>query len=586
MTDEELKLKRQQEAALAASMQKPTGSSNQALPSVSSEDRGGFQKAKTFKEGSGQVTEGVTRAAGGALTFGTSEIPIGGQSLGSRVGGAARNVDNKVQDFFRKMDPTSVSMADNSGVNNAQTSVSEFGNRAQQLTNNLMNNPVQSQQVQVRNTSDATMTGMQKPIVADVLRGTNQQVSSGGNASFESMTPAQIAELERMQAAGLDRSDIEFRQKQINLANSLESSASGQGPSVAQMQLDRANEQAIKNQMAMVASARGGNPVLAQRQAAMNVANLQQENAAKSAEMRLAEAIQARGQLGSVLDSARGQDIGVSSSQAGLQQEAARVNKQAEDSRALTQAGLAQEASKINTTTGADLSKFNEGQILTRDMFNSEQDFKAAQLDQASKLDAQKATALNNINTDQFNAKAKDEMERFKTDASLKADVANQAAALQAQGLTLDAIAKSMGLEAQSLNAVLESEGKKFAANQAAISETKKGLGGLVQGAASAIASMSDKRSKKDIKPSGKSMDDFLDKISSYTYEYKNTKLPGTAEGKRFGIIAQDLEKSDVGKSIVRTDKESGMKMIDNQQAIGVLLSAVAELNKKMKEKK
>jgi hypothetical protein len=296
-----------------------------------------------------------------------------------------------------------------------------------------------------------------------------------------------------MQAAGISREDAEFRLGQSLLASQLQDQAAGVGPSLAQTQLARANDDAIKSQMALAASARGGNPVLAQRQAAQNVAALQQENAGKSAELALAEQLQARQQLGSVLDSARGQDIGVSTSQAQLVQEADKINKIQSDTAAIEQAKLTQGADIVNTTTGADVSKFNANQVLTQDMFNSEQDFKAAQADQAARLEADKATALNNINTDQFNAKARDEMARFKADANLRKDIANQAAALQAQGLTLDAITKTLGIEAQSLQAIMAVEQKKVSDEQGILSSEKtaqSNMGGSILSTVGTIVAM------------------------------------------------------------------------------------------------
>lgn len=103
------------------------------------------------------------------------------------------------------------------------------------------------------------------------------------------------------------------------------------------------------------------------------------------------------------------------------------------------------------------------------------------------------------------------------------------------------------------------------------------GAGGL------ATMAMSDETEKKNVKDSKKSVKDMLDKLSAKKYEYKDTTKPGTAEGKRHGILAQDLEKSEMGKSMVK-ESEAGEKMIDTVQGFGAILAAQAELNKRLKK--
>lgn len=396
----------------------------------------------------------------------------------------------KMGEKLRAIDPTNIDRADTSGVDAATANIQGVATKAGAFGAHLAANPITAQQVAAQDPGAASQTQSQAPIVANTIRGTTQQVTSGGNAVAAQMSPAQIAELQRMQAAGISREDQQFRQGQAGLVNALQAQADGTAPSLAQGQLQKANEDAIKTQAALAASARGGNPILAQRQAAMNTADLQQVNAAKSAELALQEQGQARQQLAGVLDSARGQDINVNTSQAGLDQEAAKVNKVQDDAAKLATAQLQQDASKTNALTSTEVSQFNAGQVLTRDMFNSEQDFKAAQADQAAVLDADKATALNNINTDQFNAKAKDEMARFKTDAKLRADTANQAANLQAQGMTVDAIAKMMGLENDALKAVLESETAALKIEQDRLTARKQGVTGMIGAGTAAVGAI------------------------------------------------------------------------------------------------
>jgi hypothetical protein len=108
-------------------------------------------------------------------------------------------------------------------------------------------------------------------------------------------------------------------------------------------------------------------------------------------------------------------------------------------------------------------------------------------------------------------------------------------------------------------------------------------LGGMWSGMASSLmGGMSDKKVKKDIKPESKQLDKFVEQLQAYSYKYKDTSKPGTAEGERHGIMAQDLEKSEIGKSFVK-DTPNG-KMVDYGQGFGAILASQARLNERLKE--
>lgn len=123
-------------------------------------------------------------------------------------------------------------------------------------------------------------------------------------------------------------------------------------------------------------------------------------------------------------------------------------------------------------------------------------------------------------------------------------------------------------------------------------------LGSLIQAGASAgAAAMSDKNQKEapnsDKQPLGNrqkqklpdavaEVNEMMDKLEPKKYKYKDASLPGTAPGTRYGIIAQDLEKSSLGKTLVK-DTQHG-KMIDTVQGFGAVLAAQAELNRRLKK--
>jgi hypothetical protein len=118
------------------------------------------------------------------------------------------------------------------------------------------------------------------------------------------------------------------------------------------------------------------------------------------------------------------------------------------------------------------------------------------------------------------------------------------------------------------------------AANAAARNQL---TGSLIGGAASiAGAALSDKKEKKDIKAADKDMKQFLDALTASNYEYKDTSKPGTAKGERYGVMAQDLEKTKVGASMVE-DTPKG-KQVNYGQALGAILASQAALNKRLEK--
>jgi predicted transcriptional regulator len=456
-------------------------------------------------------------------TGGLTEIPINGkgQTLGAKVGDAATKGVNKLGDLASKLDPTAVGKASTEGVDASQGKIQANSQKLSGLASALQNNATKIQTVAAPQIAGATQIATPEQIVA------------------------QQAQQAQIQAAQIARGDEQgARSGQLDLATALQAQASGLGPSLAEAQLQRQNENAIKNQLALAQSQRGINPVLAQRLAAQNIGNLQAEQGQRAAELRIAEQATARGQLGDVLNSTRGLDATLANQQAVLNQGA----------------GLA------NQAVGADISKFNV----------------------ANDLVAQTQNVANTTNVNQFNAKAVDEMAKFNADATLKAGVANQAADLQAKGMDQAQIAKLLGLEQASLQAILQSEGVKLGLEQGRnnqSSEVKsKIIGGAISGVAAAApeisAALSDKNQKTGIKKSDKEINDMLNNLSAFTYKYKNPEMEGAAEGKRYGILAQALEKSAAGKSIVK-DTENG-KMIDVNQGLGVALAALSAMNKRL----
>ena len=111
-------------------------------------------------------------------------------------------------------------------------------------------------------------------------------------------------------------------------------------------------------------------------------------------------------------------------------------------------------------------------------------------------------------------------------------------------------------------------------------------VGGLIGAGVGFLAGgFSDRKLKKKVrsaKPraSAKEIDQLLKNLKAYNYEYKNSKY---GSGRRLGVMAQDLEKTRLGKKIV-VDTPVG-KAIDIGKGLGLAFATQAHLNKRFKNK-
>jgi hypothetical protein len=92
----------------------------------------------------------------------------------------------------------------------------------------------------------------------------------------------------------------------------------------------------------------------------------------------------------------------------------------------------------------------------------------------------------------------------------------------------------------------------------------------------------SDGRSKKigAKSPAGK----VFEKTPAYSYEYKKEFLgqPGTKPGMQVGIMAQDLEKTPAGKTVVGKDK-AGIRNVDTDRLTLLQAGAMHDMSARLK---
>jgi len=113
---------------------------------------------------------------------------------------------------------------------------------------------------------------------------------------------------------------------------------------------------------------------------------------------------------------------------------------------------------------------------------------------------------------------------------------------------------------------------------QAQHSQNQQGIGQLLQGigTGAALYAASDKNLKNDIKSGDRASQDMIDKLESKSFSYKDDP----DKKQQLGIIAQDLEKSPMGKAIV-VDTPKG-KHIDIAKALSAVLAVQSVMNKRL----
>lgn len=314
----------------------------------------------------------------------------------------------------------------------------------------------------------------------------------------------------------------------------LQQAAAGQGPSAAQNQLRSGMDESIRAQMTAAAS-RGFSPA-AMRGAQMQGAELQQQAANQAAFLRAQEmqAAQQAYATGSLQQEQQARQAALQAGQTTLQQQVASdeakqaaINAYLSGSGQLLQSGTQLTAAQAQLQQQAALA--NQESMLKAGMFNTQAGLEAQQLQQAGQLGyGQLASGL-------------------------------------------------MGAAGSVYGNIYNTE----QARQNQIAQARSGLlGGIISGGATAGAAiLSDRNMKKDIKVN-KETQAFLNALTDNEYSYKDTTQAGTAPGKQYGPMAQDLAKTKMGKTAV-IDGPDGM-MVDSSRGFLLALSGLANINKRL----
>ena len=332
--------------------------------------------------------------------------------------------------------------------------------------------PVEAQQVSANvDGMQASQAAFAEAIKAQQIQGTTYDPTLAQRTQVGQATTYSGAQVQQDQ-------QNQLREQQINQLQNLSSA-----PTAAELMSKQQQEEAVKRAMSQAASARGGNIALAQRQAQQIMQEDVQKIAGQAQVNAAQEQLQKQQLAAQIAQQARTGDIDLAKAQAEMTQQAGLQAAELGTKTTLTQAELDQTRELTNAALATDASKWTAQSL-----------FDAAKANQDASLKADIQTALNNVDVSKFNANAQNQMEQFKADAKLRANIANQAADLQAKGMNLDAIAKQMGVEMDALKSLLGASTAVFQTKTA--QNTEKGRmdaakkAGILGGIASGVASV------------------------------------------------------------------------------------------------
>lgn len=477
------------------------------------------------------------------------------------------------------------------------------GTTAQQLGLNqlALSRPYEGEQADLVNRS------VDQPYATGLIQTAND-LASGPNAAAQLQLANRAAAaspyaIPQQQAARTLTTGDQVVGQQQQLADYLKGQAMGtNGPSAAQAQLQAGADTANRAAASMAASAGPRDYALARRAAIDAAANNTQQAGTQAAILRAQEQQSAQGQLGNVLQTQRGQ------TQQGAQS-AASINANLEQQR---QAGIGQAAGITAGVEGQRVAGLTAAANVAGNVENQRQAgiATAGNITQqaAQNYQAGVGQAMGNTNSvagNQLNAtgqaigvtQANAQLQLQQQQAQAQTDLQNRQLN---QGFYLDATGQAINLgtnqQNQLQNYMLQREAnsnqRMGIANNLAIGSAQVGVAqqqnqnqmtGALLGAAGAALpylAASDVRLKSDVRPAA---DDELEevglKLRPVHYKYRDEAY---GEGPVTGILAQDLERSRLGRQVV-VDTPAG-KMLDLRKTTSLVLAQNASLTRRVKQ--
>lgn len=461
-------------------------------------------------------------------------------------------------------------------------------------------NPYLASDLNTINQQAATISGQKASqantpspsLVAQSVAGTQAAVTKSDLSPQAQVANAQAAKQATAYHANNVAVDQQgFNAQQQNLAN-LQSQAQGRGPATDAIQLQSkdATDQGLNAQLALAGSMRGGNAGEALRQASIGQAAVTGQAANQAAMNTLQSEQQGITNAGIVAGAMQGESLQRAQQNqqnlqfnAGASNQSALQNQQINQQTALTNAGAKntsnlQNQQIVNQQNLANAAAFNQSALQNQQAITQNSQFNAGSVNQSNlqTQNLQQQTALSNQSaTNQFQVQ-QDQLIQSLMSQGMSLEQAqaqaNISMAEYATGSLADQYAASQG------HAISQQNADTSSAN-AAISgvATAANIAGQIGQAAS------DKRVKKDVKKGNRETSDFLEHLSSKSWNYKDPEKHGP--GRYLGVMAQDLEKSKIGKKMVSENAE-GTKMVNYGGAHGMaaIVASLAHLHDKIKK--
>lgn len=370
--------------------------------------------------------------------------------------------------------------------------------------------------------------------------------------------------------------NLASRDQSTQALDMMRQAAMGQGPSVAQQQLMAGRDAALQNSMAMANSARGGgaNLAAAQMAAQRQQGEMMGQANQQAATLRANEMMQARQQYGQMAAQQRAQDLQAQGLDAGQAQAQAQLEMQQRglnDQYSMGMYGLGQRSAE-------DVQ--GGGEAMTRDRMGAE--LGAGQINEsvAAGNAGQNAAGGNSaLGTMAGIAGAA----MLMSDARLKRGIrpigSNDSDAYAEQQQRISHVMGGGGNDAYSRGVAMGARlGGAFA--RGAGGDTMGGGADVSEGTKSS-SFFSDERLKQQTVGSGNAVDHFMGSLHPVAYHYK-PGVPGEdPSAQRYGILAQDVARSPMGRSLVE-HTQMGMG-INVPHATGALMAGEGELYARQK---
>lgn len=387
-------------------------------------------------------------------------------------------------------------------------------------------------------------------------------------------------------------------QSQAGLMNALQQQSAGTGgPTLAQNQLQQGLAGGLQTNLAAAAAQRGNNnPGVANKQLGENQVAQNAQATGVAAQTRAQGQITAQGQLAGV----QGQSLSEAQAQAGLNQQASLANQAAQEQ-------WLQQVYGLTSANTAAANQWLSPQIILGGVSGAGQGLSSlggmtggsgssgavsglAASDEQTKVNIQNSGAqtqsfLNSLTAANENLVGTALARSKVADKDVPAALAPPPAPSQPQSLnqqqksvpkpvTQAPPTQPVGATVTPPTAPTPSVEAVPAINSPAISSP------AISGPVS--VDVSDEDEKANVSSTGdRQNNDFLGNIDNKSYNYKDPSLPGAADGTHFGPMAQTLQQSDIGNSVV-SKGDDGVLRVDTGRLSLALAGALGTMHKRL----